>query len=458
MSAQDFPRVSRRECLTLLACALTPPLAAGAATAAAPGAGPTASGSRLALLLGDQRYPAPFDLPPIPKNVNDLREALQGRGFDVTDAIDLDLRDARQAIQGFIARAAASPPDATLFFYFSGHGAQVDALNLLLPAGLDPSAPVDDVRRGSLQLLNDIVTALPPRTQGLTIAVVDACRTSLTTDDHTGLNQVEAPTGCLIAFSTGAGRPAIAPAVATRNTFYTASLVKLLRSVADETSFPDLLRLVKTDVHRTMAEFPIEIIRNLAQDPFIADNSVNTPPVGLLPPAGAAVTVRGDQEATAWAELGQATWPSEVARKADEFLRAFPASTLAAGATVALEGATQGATILHSADVRLQHAAFRLRADMDGAHASDLVRAGRGDKDAAARLGQRFANATDGPSAQGRYEGWLQYAAGLGNGIASYELALFYRRQGQPLLAARYEARARELGYTPPRSLDNSRK
>jgi hypothetical protein len=52
----------------------------------------------------------------------------------------------------------------------------------------------------------------------------------------------------------------------------------------------------------------------------------------------------------------------------------------------------------------------------------------------------------------------MQYAAALGNGIASYELALHYRRVEQPLLAAQFEARARELGYTPPPSLDNSRK
>jgi len=57
-----------------------------------------------------------------------------------------------------------------------------------------------------------------------------------------------------------------------------------------------------------------------------------------------------------------------------------------------------------------------------------------------------------------RYEGWLQYAAALGNGIASYELAVFYRRQGQPTPAAQYETRARDLGYTPPTSLDNQRK
>jgi hypothetical protein len=52
----------------------------------------------------------------------------------------------------------------------------------------------------------------------------------------------------------------------------------------------------------------------------------------------------------------------------------------------------------------------------------------------------------------------LQYASALGNGIASYDLALHYRRVQQPQLASQFEARARELGYTPPPSLDNVRK
>ena len=62
------------------------------------------------------------------------------------------------------------------------------------------------------------------------------------------------------------------------------------------------------------------------------------------------------------------------------------------------------------------------------------------------------------PSDVSRYEGWMQYAAAPGNGIASYDLTLHYRRTEQPLLASQFEARARELGYTPPPSLDNTRK
>jgi hypothetical protein len=46
----------------------------------------------------------------------------------------------------------------------------------------------------------------------------------------------------------------------------------------------------------------------------------------------------------------------------------------------------------------------------------------------------------------------------LGDEKANYELALHYRREAQPVLAAQYEARAVELGFTPPRALDHVRK
>jgi hypothetical protein len=121
---------------------------------------------------------------------------------------------------------------------------------------------------------------------------------------------------------------------------------------------------------------------------------------------------------------------------------------------VAREGAREAAVILRRNDVKLFRSAFQ---PGSGTAADELLKAGRGDKDAAARLGRAHGRAS--PQFDvGRYEGWMQYAAALGNGIASYELALHYRRVEQPLLAAQFEARARELGYTPPPSLDNSRK
>ncbi|MBQ0931871.1 caspase family protein [Ideonella alba] len=441
--------------------AASDPVAAAAPPQPAPVPGSSATdGSevRLALLLGNRQYPEPFDLPPIPKNLRDLKGALEHRGFQVTDALDRDLASSRAAIDGFIRLAQTAPPNATLLFYFSGHGVQIDSANLLLPAGLSPALQSDAMRKGSLQLLSDVVGRLPERPQGQVIAVVDACRTTLkqATEDA-GLNQVEAPPGCVIAFSTGAGRPAIAPAVETQNTFYTGSLVRLLASTSDETSFSELFQLVKQDVRETMLKHPVEAIRKLAQDPFIADNSrsrVTLAPRSVRETRGPRFANRNEE--ADWQRLQEATWPPEVLQLADAYLRDHPDSKLAGAAKVARTGSDNAARLLKRSDVRLYKSAFQLQDGLSEDERRDIARAGIGDKDAAARMGRR-AMAKGGAGLQ-RYEGWLQYASALGNGIAAYELALHYRRQEQPVMASRYESIARELGYNPPTSLDNVRK
>lgn len=451
MMNRDFS-TSRRRWLrwTGTLAALLGARGAWAQAAAAPSPEPP----RLALLIGNRDYPDGDDLPPIHKNVRDLRVALERRGFNVTEGLDLDLAQANAAMASFAARVRAAPPESTVFFYFSGHGAQVDAENLLVAARSSPKARADNLLRSSQWLSRNVVRLLPVRPEGLTIAVVDACRTSLrdaTRGD--GLNQVEAPPGCLIAFATGAGKPAIAPADDTRNTFYTGSLVKLMEQSSDEITFSDLFRLVKYDVQNTMLNHPVPLLRQFAQFPFIAENTqiqrriAPLPPLALAAEAPARFATR-DEEAE-FAALEAAMWPAEVARLADEFLAHHPNSRLAASAQVAREGAREAVQILKRNDVRLFRSAFQ---PGPNAPAAELAKAGRGDKDAAARLAR--AHARD----NSRYEGWLQYAAALGNGIASYELALHYRRVEQPLLAAQYEARARALGYTPPPSLDNTRK
>ena len=442
---------------------------AGGARAQAPAAADGPEGPeppRLALLIGNRDYPEGEDLPPIHKTVRDLRAALERRGFSVNDGLDLDLAQARAAMLAFGEKVRAAPPDATVLFYFSGHGAQVDAENLLVSARTSPKARPDNLARASLMLTTGVVGQLPLRPQGLTIAIVDACRTSLRDVSRgDGLNQVEAPPGCLIAFATGAGKPAIAPADDTRNTFYTASLVKLLEASSGEITFSDLFRLVKYDVQETMLNHPVPLLRQFAQFPFIAENTriqrrlapriAATAAAAAAPPPPRFDDGREEQD---FSRLQSAIWPPEVARLAAEYLQAHPKSRLAGSAQVAREGAAEAAQILRRNDVRLFHSAFQLPAETPQEMSADLAKAARGDKDAAARLGRQYRRKQADGGDRGRYEGWLQYAAALGNGIASYELALHYRRFDQPLLAAQFESRARDLGYTPPPSLDNTRK
>ena len=416
---------------------------------------------RLALLIGNRDYPDDEDLPPIHKNVRDLRAALENRGFTVSEALDADLATARASLQRFTDQVKAAPPDSTVFFYFSGHGAQVDAENLLVSARLSPKARPLVLTQGSLTLTKDVLGQLPISGKGLTIAVIDACRTSLKPVEGEGLNQVEAPPGCLIAFATGAGKPAIAPNNDANNTFYTASLIKVMNSASGETPFSDVFRLVKTDTQNTMLGHPLKILRDFAQVPFIAENTQIRRRLAPRVPDAPPPPPRKEDESVAWARLESLIWPADVAKAASQYLADYPDSQLVGSAQVARDGALEAAKILRRTDVRLFRSAFEVNAQVPAETAADIVKAGRGDKDAAARLGQRSAPEVGyggaGIDKSGRYEGWMQYAAELGNGIASYRLALYYRRVDQPQLASQYEALARKLGYTPPPSLDNKR-
>ena len=445
-----------------------PLLAAGAAWGGSAFAQPAADTGgdsqgavRLALLVGNRVYPDPFDLPPAYKNVRDLAGVLERRGFKVTSVLDQNPAQLHSAIQAFAKVAADTPPNATILFYYTGHGMQVDAENLMLGSGVPPDSREDTLLNSSLHLRRDVIDQLPRRAGGLTIAVVDACRTSLraalkATD---GFNQVEAPLGCLIVFSTGAGKPAIAPAVETLNTFYTASLVKLLTSAADETSFSDLFRLVKFDVTQTMQNFPVKEIRQFTQIPFIAENTQVRFQLALRSATQATTPqFNAAEEAAAWRELEEDLWPADIVRLSEAYLQRYPSSKLAGGAQVAHEGAADAVRALRSNEVRLFRSAFQPKTT-EPRWLSEWRKAARGDKDAAARIARAYLHGEGDIGVDpNRYEGWMQYAAALGNGIASYELAVYYRRQAQPVPAAQYETRARDLGYTPPTSLDNQRK
>jgi len=161
-------------------------------------------------------------------------------------------------------------------------------------------------------------------------------------------------------------------------------------------------------------------------------------------------------------EVEQALWPNDIAELATDYMRLYPANPGGSWARELREKAWVAMRALGSDDVKLYRTAFQPHGVPATAPASandDLRRAALGDKDAALRVAKIYEPLADtpGPNAD-RYVGWMQFASKLGSDKASYELALHYRRQNQPALASKFEARAIELGFKPPPALDHIRK
>ena len=156
-------------------------------------------------------------------------------------------------------------------------------------------------------------------------------------------------------------------------------------------------------------------------------------------------------------QLMEARWPADIVRVADRYLAEYPQGPAAPDARAMLDQARRSARALDR-NVRLFRADFRL----DGVAPvvkEDVIRAALADSDAALRVAHVIRDRDDGvPFDFNRYVGWLQFSSALGNGPASYELAVEYRKADLPALAAPYEMRAEELGFQAPTALDNIRK
>lgn len=182
--------------------------------------------------------------------------------------------------------------------------------------------------------------------------------------------------------------------------------------------------------------------------------------LSLLLPCGLASSAKpvADEEVRLLQAVEEATWPAEIVRLSNQYLTEFPRGLASESARSWQRRAAEAMRVLNRGDVQLYRAAFQDSPELTTSRA-DIREAALGEQAAAIRMAHRYQKGLDGlPEDVNRYVGWLQFASVLGSDAASYELALHYRKQDQPVLAAQYEARALTLGYNPPLALDHVRK
>jgi hypothetical protein len=165
-----------------------------------------AAEQRVALVIGNNAYPAA----PLKNTINDARamaRTLNQMGFEVILRTNLNQKGMVEALREFSGRLREG---GVALFYFSGHGMQVKGRNYLIPVDADIRSE-DEVPYMSMDM-SQVLDRLEAARSRANLVILDACRNNpfvrTFRSARSGLAQMDAPGGTLLAFATAPGSEA----------------------------------------------------------------------------------------------------------------------------------------------------------------------------------------------------------------------------------------------------------
>lgn len=233
---------------------------------------------RTALVIGNGAY----DDAPLKNPVNDARavaSTLGKLGFHVIEKENLNMAQMLEAIQQFGKRIRQG---GVGLFYFAGHGVQFQGENYLIPvrSGIEFE---EHIRYRAVNI-GEVLAEMEVAKNGLNILILDACRNNpfkrTFRSSSSGLANVNAPIGTLIAYATAPG--SVAQDGEGKNGLYTQELIKnmSLRGLKVE----DVFKRVRVSVqeHTKNQQVPWES-SSLVGDFYFSPPSGNQPPITAMP-------------------------------------------------------------------------------------------------------------------------------------------------------------------------------
>ncbi|MEP7157360.1 MAG: caspase family protein [Betaproteobacteria bacterium] len=177
--------------------------------------------SRLALVIGNADYTANKLGNPV-NDARDVAAMLKQSGFEVILRENATLKDMHLALREFGDKLKR---ETLGLFYFAGHGVQVRGRNFLVGVDADISRE-DEVAFNALDL-QALLEKMDSARNHTNIIILDACRNNPFASRfklaNTGLAQIDAPPGTVVAFSTAPG--SVAADGNGRNGLYTKFLL-----------------------------------------------------------------------------------------------------------------------------------------------------------------------------------------------------------------------------------------
>ncbi len=177
--------------------------------------------ARLALVIGNGAYPGNALANP-PNDAADMAALLKQSGFEVIQRENASLKEMHRALREFGDRLTR---ETLGLFFFAGHGVQVRGRNYLLPVDADV-AREDEVAFNALDL-QAVLEKMDSARNHTNLIILDACRNNPFASKfklaNSGLAQIDAPPGTVVAFATAPGSTAADGA--GRNGLYTKHLL-----------------------------------------------------------------------------------------------------------------------------------------------------------------------------------------------------------------------------------------
>ncbi len=191
----------------------------------------TSNSPQLALVIGNSQY----EYKPLRNPINDAKDmarVLRKIGFEVTVKTNLNQRSMGKYIREFTQKLSQHQIAVGLF-YFSGHGAQANGENFLIP--IDNRKIQDQYDLESYAVHADkLVKRMQDATNHVNIIILDACRDnpyrSVGKNTSRGLARMPVAGGSFIAYATAVGKTASDVSSGGRNGLYTKHLLDALES------------------------------------------------------------------------------------------------------------------------------------------------------------------------------------------------------------------------------------
>ncbi|GAB5523829.1 MAG: hypothetical protein Roseis2KO_17010 [Roseivirga sp.] len=202
---------------------------------------------KVALIIGNDNYQSTKPLRNAVNDADDMNRALVQLGFQVKRITNADLKTMKTEILDFGQKTEGAN---VTFFYYAGHGLEVDGENYLVPVDASINV-VSDVAKNTVNLSWVLRMVKFTNDNNLNIMVLDACRNNPFPNGKRGgggLSKVEPPAGMLVAYSTEPG--SVASDGKEGNGLYTGELIRQMNKVQ---RIEDVFMNTRNEVERISA-------------------------------------------------------------------------------------------------------------------------------------------------------------------------------------------------------------